>query len=150
MAKYFSIEELIRSDKAKQHPVIDNSLPDELRPNITRLMDYLDKVREAYGAPIMVSSGYRCNDLNRRVGGATKSQHMQALAADLIVPSEAEKKRLFALIRKLGGFDQLIWEHPTRSNVWVHVSVNYEGQRPRGQVLDYNGRGYKTFTGFGK
>lgn len=143
MAKYFTMGELERSATAERLGY-DNTIPDNLRPNAVRLMDYLDKVREAYGAPIIVSSGYRSEDLNGAVGGATNSQHMQGLAADLIVP---DLERLFRTIRALGGFDQLIWEHP-KGKRWVHVSVNYAGERPRGQVLDYDGRGYKPFRGF--
>lgn len=142
MAKYFTIDELTRSERALQHPAIDNSLPDRLRPNAARLLDYLDRVREAYGAPIRVSSGYRCRDLNTRVGGATNSQHLDALAADLQTP---DLRRLFEVIRALGGFDQLIWEQPSPRRLWVHVSVNSPGRRPRGQVLRYDGRGYKPY-----
>ena len=141
MAKYFSVEELTRSVTAIREG-IDNSIPDRLLPNITRLIDYLDKVREEFGAPISVSSGYRSPDLNRAVGGAKKSQHMQGLAADLVVP---DLPRLFQTIREMGGFDQLIWEEPSPHRVWVHVSVAPKGDKPRGQVLRYNGRGYTNF-----
>ena len=141
MSKYFTIEELTSSTTAAQRQ-IDNTIPDRLLPNITRLMDYLDKVREDFGAPISVSSGYRCPELNKAVGGAKKSQHMEGLAADLSVP---ELSRLFQIIRKMGGFDQLIWEEPSPHRVWVHVSVAPKGDKPRGQVLRYNGRGYFNF-----
>ena len=141
MSKYFTIEELTRSVTANREG-IDNTIPDRLIPNITRLIDYLDKVREEFGAPIRVSSGYRCLELNRAVGGSKKSQHMQGLAADLVVP---DLPRLFQTIRKMGGFDQLIWEEPGPHRVWVHVSVAPKGSKPRGQVLRYNGRGYINF-----
>ena len=141
MSKYFTLEELTRSAKADRKG-IDNTLPNGLKPNITRLLDYLDKVREKFGAPISVSSGYRCPELNRAVGGSKNSQHMQGLAADLAVP---ELSRLFQTIREMGGFDQLIWEQPSPHRVWVHVSVAPKGAKPRGQVLRYNGRGYINF-----
>ena len=141
MSKYFTVEELTRSVTAIREG-IDNTIPDRLQPNITLLMDYLDKVREEFGAPIRVSSGYRSPDLNEAVGGSDKSQHMQGLAADLVVP---DLPRLFRTIRKMGGFDQLIWEEPGTHRVWVHVSVAPKGAKPRGQVLRYNGRGYFNF-----
>ena len=141
MAKYFSVEELTRSVTANREG-IDNTIPDRLIPNITRLIDYLDKVREEFGAPIRVSSGYRCLELNRAVGGSKKSQHMQGLAADLVVP---DLPRLFQTIRKMGGFDQLIWEEPGPHRVWVHVSVAPQGAKPRGHVLRWNGKDYINF-----
>ena len=141
MSKYFTVEELTRSVTANREG-IDNTIPDRLIPNITRLIDYLDKVREDFGAPIRVSSGYRCLELNRAVGGSKKSQHMQGLAADLVVP---DLPRLFQTIRKMGGFDQLIWEEPGPHRVWVHVSVAPQGAKPRGQVLRWNGKDYINF-----
>ena len=141
MAKYFSVEELTGSTTATRLG-IDNTIPDRLLPNITRLMDYLDKAREEFGAPIRVSSGYRCPELNKAVGGSKKSQHMQGLAADLVVP---DLPRLFLAIRTMGGFDQLIWEEPSPHRVWVHVSVAPKGDKPRGQALRYNGRGSINF-----
>ena len=140
--KYFTMPELVRSRTAETHKPkpIDNTPPSYLLPNLHRLMDYLDLIREAYGEPIRVSSGFRCDDLNRAVGGASNSQHKQGLAADLVVP---DLDRLLGVIRKLGGFDQLIDERPGGGSRWVHVSIAQEGGKPRGDILLYNGRGYK-------
>lgn len=139
--KYFTMQELVRSRTAETHKPtpIDNTPPANIVPNLHRLMDYLDKVREAYGKPIRVSSGYRCRDLNRAVGGADDSQHKLGLAADLIVP---DMEHLMAVIRKLGGFDQLIDECPKGRGRWVHVSIAAEGGKPRGKVMRYDGRHY--------
>ena len=138
--KYFTLEELTKSETALSYG-IDNTPPERFVPNLHRLMDYLDRVREAYGKPIRVSSGYRCYDLNRAVGGADDSQHKLGLAADLIVP---DMEHLMAVIRKLGGFDQLIDERPQGRGRWVHVSIAPEGGKPRGKVMRYDGRYYVT------
>ena len=139
--KYFMMPELVRSRTAEMHKPtpIDNTPPAELLPNLHRLMDYLDLIREAYGEPIRVSSGYRSPQLNSLVGGSPQSQHKQGLAADLVVP---DLDRLFGVIRKLGGFDQLIDERPKGRGRWVHVSIAPEGGKPRGKVMRYDGRHY--------
>lgn len=136
--KYFTLEELTKSNTALSYG-IDNTPPERFVPNLHRLMDYLDKVREAYGEPMRVSSGYRSPQLNSLVGGSSTSQHKQGLAADLIVP---DLDRLFGVIRKLGGFDQLIDERPKGRGRWVHVSIAPEGGKPRGKVMRYDGRHY--------
>ena len=136
--KYFTIEELTKSETALSYG-IDNTPPERLLPNLHRLMDYLDNVREAYGKPIRVSSGYRSAQLNGIVGGVSTSQHKQGLAADLVVP---DLEHLMAVIRKLGGFDQLIDERPKGRGRWVHVSIAAEGGKTRGKVMRYDGKHY--------
>lgn len=91
----------------------------------------LDPLREWYGKPIVVNSGYRCPALNKAVGGATTSQHMSGQAADIDTGDRQQNKLLFEYIRKNLPFDQLIDE----SNfAWVHVSYRADG-RNRNQVL---------------
>ncbi len=99
--------------------------------NLDTLVDkVLDPLREAYGKPIKVNSGYRCPKLNKAVGGSATSQHMTGQAADITAGSKAENRKLFDLVRSLKlPFDQLIWEH---GGAWVHVSY---GPRNRRQVL---------------
>ena len=137
--KYFTLSELIHSSTATNRGWSNTPTPVALS-NLHRLMVYLDEIREAYGAPIRVSSGYRSPRLNKAVGGVSDSQHLYGLAADLVTE---DLPRLFEVIRALGGFDQLIWEHPRRGP-WVHVSIAPTDRPPRGQVLDYNGYGYKS------
>lgn len=137
--KYFTLSELTYSSTATNRGWSNTPTPVALS-NLHRLMVYLDEIREAYGAPIRVSSGYRSPRLNKAVGGVPDSQHLYGLAADLVVP---DLDRLFGVIRKLGGFDQLIDERPGGGRRWVHVSIAPEGGKPRGEILLYNGRGYK-------
>lgn len=139
MAKYFILSELTYSSTATNRGWSNTPTPVALS-NLHRLMVYLDEIREAYGAPIRVSSGYRSPRLNKAVGGVSDSQHLYGLAADLVTD---DLPRLFRVIQRLGGFDQLIWEHPRRGQ-WVHVSIAPIDRAPRGEVLDYNGYGYKS------
>lgn len=131
--KYFTIKELIKSTTATAKK-IDNTPTKEVEDNLTKLVDkILDPLREAYGKPIKVNSGYRCPKLNRAVGGSATSQHVLGQAADITGGSKSENKILFDLIKSLKlPFDQLIWEN---GGVWVHVSF---GPRNRRQVLSIN------------
>lgn len=131
--KYFTIPELIRSDLAMRRG-IDNTPPAEAHRELHRLIDYLDKVREAYGAPIRVSSGYRSPALNAAVGGKSMSQHLKGQAADLVTDN---LDKLGSVIRRVGGFDQLIYEHVGGAH-WIHVSIAPEGRAPREEVLYIN------------
>ena len=128
--KHFTIKELSHSDTALAKG-IDNFPTAEAISNLTKLVDnVLDPLREKYGKPIRVSSGYRSAILNRSVNGATSSQHRLGEAADITTGSKDEKRRLFAIIENELLFDQLIDE---KDFSWVHVSFR-EG-RNRKQVL---------------
>lgn len=125
--KYFTLEELTHSDKAVRLR-IDNQAPGEAKERLVSLVDnVLDPLREIFGKPITVTSGYRSKALNIAVGGAATSQHMRGEAADIV---SDDNRRLFDIIRTRLPFDQLIWEKGGR---WVHVS--YRKERQRKQVL---------------
>lgn len=128
--KHFTIKELAHSDTALAKG-IDNFPTAEAISNLTKLVDnVLDPLREKYGKPICVSSGYRSAILNRSVNGATSSQHRLGEAADITVGSKEENRKLFEIIKSELTFDQLIDE---KDFSWVHVSFR-EG-RNRKQVL---------------
>lgn len=120
--KYFSFQEFERSETAYRHG-IDNTLPDKLKGNVAVLVDkVLDPLREAWGKPIAVTSGYRCAALNKAVGGSATSHHCKGLAADLTTGNRVENRRIFQLIIDLGlPFTQLIDE---KNFSWVHVSLD--------------------------
>lgn len=128
--KYFTINELCKSSTASAKG-IDNTPNPEVIDNLTALVDnILDPLRERYGKPITVNSGYRCPELNKAVGGSKTSQHMKGLAADITVGSPKQNKIIFDLIQELKlPFDQLIDE---KKLSWVHVSYS---EKPRKQVL---------------
>ena len=131
--KYFTLSELTNSATAKRKG-IDNTPDGKQKANLTALVaNVLDPLREAYGKPIVVSSGFRCPKLNRVVGGVAKSQHTTGEAADIHTLSDypSDNKKLFQLIQKLGlPFDQLIDEYNYN---WIHVSFSLG--RNRKQII---------------
>lgn len=128
--KYFTIKELSRSDTAMIRG-IDNHPTTEAVSNLTRLVNnVLDPLREKYGKPVYVSSGYRSPALNKSVNGATSSQHRLGEAADITAGSKEENRKLFEIIKRELPFDQLIDE---KDFSWVHVS--YREGRNRKQTL---------------
>ena len=122
--KYFTIQEMISSATA-QREGIDNR-PNKCAYQLLHVLveQLLDPIREAWGAPIVVSSGYRCKGLNALVGGAQYNHHILGCAADIIAGSKAEHRKLFKLIQQMQQagkirFTQLIWEGDGR---WIHIS----------------------------
>lgn len=128
--KYFTIEEMTKSSTATAKH-IDNTPNQTVIDNLTKLIEaVLDPLREWWGGPIKVNSGYRCEALNEAVGGSDTSQHRLGEAADITVGTKKGNKKLFEYIKDNLPFDQLINE----SNFsWVHVS--YREGRLRKQVL---------------
>ncbi|MCD8206469.1 MAG: D-Ala-D-Ala carboxypeptidase family metallohydrolase [Bacteroidales bacterium] len=129
--KYFTIDELCASDTARARG-IDNTPSAEAVDNLTALVDnVLDPLREAWGAPIIVNSGYRCEALNDAIGGVNSSQHKTGQAADIVPKGRRrdEVRKLFRLVEVLGlDYDQLINE---KDYTWVHVSYKKEGKNRR-------------------
>lgn len=130
--KYFTIAELTYSATADLCG-IENNPPQQAIKNLTALVDnVLDPLRESWGAPIFVNSGYRSAELNRKIGGAKKSQHLLGQAADIrtMQNTRQENRRLFYyIIRMKLPYDQLICENNFQ---WIHVSYR---PKPRRQVL---------------
>lgn len=129
MGKYFTVGELISSNEADKRG-IDNRCNKEQVENVKMLINrVLDPLREAYGKPIRVTSGFRCEKLNRIVGGSDTSDHMKGRAADIIgtPATKEENKKLFYLAQSIGiDFDQLINE---KGFSWVHISFRTDGNR---------------------
>ena len=124
---HFTIEELYASKTAKDKGI--NNMPSVREMvNLVYLAAYvLEPLRKAMGEPIKIGSGYRCEKLNKAVGGVYNSQHLKGQAADLCIDGDIAKgKRWFNYIKDHLPFDQLIWEHNAKTgSYWVHVSFVY-------------------------
>ena len=136
--QHFTIQELTASATAERL-AIDNTPPRAAQRMLTILVEQLlDPIRRRYGAPIIVTSGYRCPALNTAVGGVTNSHHIVGCAADITTGSIERNRALFALVIDMQAahairFTQLIAEKGYR---WLHIS--YVPGMLQNQVIDVN------------
>ncbi len=118
----FTLEELTRTSSTypNKPSTLEKIALKQLAVNV------LQPLRDAYGKPIMVNSGYRSPLVNKSVGGVPTSQHVKGEAADITGGSKGENKVLFEMIKNTLDFDQLINE---RDYTWIHVSYKTKGNR---------------------
>ena len=136
---HFTIEEMYASDTAKRLGI--NNKPNmQQMINLVYLCAYvLEPLRVAMGEPIKIGSGFRCEKLNKAVGGVYNSQHLKGQAADLCIDGDIQKgRKWFEYIKKNLPFDQLIWEKNQKTgSEWVHVSFVFpDFGKNRRHVID--------------
>lgn len=145
LSTHFSLQEFLRSEIATRKG-IDNTPTDDVLENLRVLAQGLERVRTVLGAPVRISSGYRCPELNAAIGGAKDSKHMLGLAADIECQAWGDPKTVFerlAAQREVLEFDQLILEFPPDG--WVHVGFAEPGHMKRGDLLVYRGGSYERY-----
>ena len=99
--KYFGLSEFSHSDTAVSLG-IDNTIPKACVEKVEHLvLCVLDPLRELWGLPIRVTSGYRCPELNEEVGGVEDSYHMEGCAADISATDPTRNVELMSLIRAM-------------------------------------------------
>lgn len=129
LTEHFTLSEFVRSETAA-HKHIDNTPSPEVVENLRALCRHvLEPARVAFGAPVYITSGYRCPALNKAVGGKLTSQHQYGEAADLQVQGVRNLKRLYKVIKDHGIFDQLLYETNKAGAKWIHVSYTSYGNR---------------------
>ena len=123
--KNFKLSEFFASSTADKNGIKNEPHIDEratIERNINLLVDnVLDPIRDRFCAPVIITSGYRCPQVNKLVGGVDNSQHMSGYAADFHVKgfTSSMMYRLFLCISDTLEFDQLIYY---RSKNIIHVS----------------------------
>ena len=128
--KYFTFLEMIKSSTADKNNIDNNPTNPEIIDNINYTMERLDEIREKYGKPIIITSGYRCSELNKKVGGKSNSFHLKGLAADLKYSVE-----LWTFLTQHAKFDKLILE-TSKSAKWIHCQFSKENER--NQIFSLN------------
>lgn len=126
--KYFKGWEITYSYVAEQNN-IDNTPTDEtIIGNLNYTLQRLNEIREGYGKPIVISSGYRCNELNEKVGGVGNSKHQEGLAVDLKWDNE-----LLEFITNNMQFDKLIREQAGNTK-WIHIQFRRDRETERNLI----------------
>lgn len=139
--KYFTIDELCHSDTAIELG-IENKPNEEIKSHLVQLVEeLLDPLRDAWGAPIKVTSGYRCAKLNRVLKGSSPtSSHLVGYAADL-VPCNGDiagfKKFVVRWLKENNiQFDQCLCETNGKGVQWVHLGLFNLSMQQRKQILN--------------
>lgn len=140
LSSHFSLAEMTASGKHKNIP---NTPSQPQIIALEALCDHvLEPVRQHFGKPVIVNSGFRSVELNKAVGGAASSQHLKGEAADIEIPG-VRNDDIWLFIEKNLAFDQLIAEQLSEFNGsagWVHVSFSLYQTR----------KDAKSFLGHGK
>lgn len=135
LSTHFMLSEFIVSQTAARQG-IDNTPGQMVVDNLRQLcVNILEPIRDRFACPIVISSGFRCPELNAAVGGVPGSQHVIGQAADILVPGYGDPLRVCQAIKESSLlYDQLIFEYAS----WTHVSWSHTPRR-MDLTIDANG-----------
>ena len=142
LSENFTLGEFIYSDTAKKKGIDNTPTLLDIYNMRELCRNLLQPIRDAWGKPIKITSGFRCWKLNNAVGGSKTSCHMRGLAADLKPTSGSYEEFEVFVINFLQehpeiGFDQCIREKSGKSK-WLHVGLKNGAGRQRMQIFDIN------------
>jgi hypothetical protein len=118
------LAEVTRSETAKRKGISNMPTPEHIENFKKLASNIFQPIREHFGKPIIISSGYRSAELNKAIGGSLSSQHCSGEAIDIDMDgTDITNAQIFYYIKDNLNFDQIIWEFGTNTNPdWVHVS----------------------------
>ena len=126
----FTMEEFTRSETADKLGIQNVPGSRERLAIVNLCTKLLQPLRDAYGKPMTINSGYRCPELNKAVGGVPNSQHVLGMASDISIDGKA--RDLLEVLKESGlPFDQAILY---RKRNFLHVSLKLEGEQ-RKQII---------------
>lgn len=136
LSKNLSLKEVTKSATAIKKGISNEPTKDHLENLKAVAENIFQPLRDYFGVPIAVTSGYRSDSLNRIIGGSSTSQHCKGEAIDLDadVYGNLTNAAIFGYLKDYTDFDQLIWEFGDEENpAWVHCS--YTRGKNRGELL---------------
>ena len=129
----FTLQELTQTSTG-----LPNEPKPEHLPRLIALAATLEKVRSLFNRPIIVSSGYRSDAVNTKVGGSKTSAHSLGYAADFTVKGLSVREVCEKIVQSNINFDQII-DEKRGNTTWIHLSID---PRMRGQVLTFRNGTY--------
>ena len=130
LSQHFTLGEFTRSN----HPEVYNIPSHEAIANMKRLCVWLEVLRNKVGHPIVINSGYRSPQLNRKVGGAPTSNHLTGCAVDIRTSGFEQAIEYTAILIAYATesnqeFDELLIEKNRYGAIWVHFAVRPKENR---------------------
>ena len=135
LSQHFSLGELTKSSHAEVYNVPSHQAIE----NLKRVCEWLEELRSRAGQPIVINSGYRSPQLNKKVGGAATSNHLTGCAVDIRVSGIEQALRYAVILLDIadeGGkdFDEILIERNRYGAMWVHFAVRPPSQGNRKKV----------------
>ncbi len=139
LTEHFTLEEMCRSETARRQGLPNVPQECHVRKLQNLCRQVLEPTRHHFGVPLRVTSGYRCEAVNRMVGGVPNSQHRQGEAADFVPlkPDGPTLREIWEWMRVNVQYDQLILEH-VKGKRWIHVSCRLDLTKNRRQAFEIN------------
>jgi hypothetical protein len=147
-----SLAEVTRSETAKRRGISNMPTAEHIENFKKLAINIFQPIREHFGKPIIISSGYRSAELNKAIGGSLSSQHSSGEAIDIDMDgTDITNKQIFDYIKDNLNFDQMIWEFGTDTNPdWVHVSFAANRSQRKQILVAKKANGKTTYTPYSK
>jgi hypothetical protein len=147
-----SLAEVTRSETAKRRGISNMPTPEHIENFKKLAINIFQPIREHFGKPILISSGYRSAELNKAIGGSLSSQHCSGEAIDIDMDgTDITNAQIFNYIKDNLNFDQMIWEFGTDANPdWVHVSFAANRSQRKQILVAKKVNGKTTYTPYSK
>ena len=131
LSEHFLLGEMTKSNS---HPEVYNIPSHEAIANLKRVCGWLEVLRERYGKPIIINSGYRSPQLNKKIGGVPTSNHLTGCAVDIRVADMEQLIRYAAILLDYADeshqqFDELLIERNRYGAIWLHFAVRPKDNR---------------------
>ncbi len=131
LSEHFVLGEMTRSNS---HPEVYNIPTHEAIANLKRVCEWLEVLRSRVGEPILINSGYRSPQLNKKIGGVPTSNHLTGCAVDIRVADMGQLIRYAAILMDYADeshqdFDEILIEKNRYGAIWLHFAVRAKGNR---------------------
>ena len=131
LSEHFVLGEMTKSNS---HPEVYNIPSHEAIANLKRVCGWLEILRSRAGGPILINSGYRSPQLNKKIGGVPTSNHLTGCAVDIRVADMEQLIRYAAILLDYAEeshqqFDELLIERNRYGAIWLHFAVRPKGNR---------------------
>lgn len=131
--KNFAPEDFFKSDTAKRLGINNLNLDHSILVCLFSTADLMQEIRDLLGKPIIITSAYRCPELNKAVGSKPSSQHLQGLACDFICPEFGTPEQIVKKIKEA----KILVDQCFNENSWVHVSRVLQKDKNRNMIGNY-------------
>ena len=135
LSEHFSLAELTKSN----HTEVYNIPSHQAIENLKRVCEWLEELRSRARVPIIINSGYRSPQLNKKVGGASTSNHLTGCAVDIRVDGIEQLLRYAVILMDYSDeshqdFDEILIEKNRYGAIWLHFAVRPPSQENRRRI----------------